>query len=700
MNDIKKKKIKLFIGIVYLIISYVILYLMCKKLSFVNFSYDLLFLFSIFNGYVFCHFLFSIKKMYEYIYKYRYLLGIIILTILVIFKYNGSSIGMWNSYVQPEYQLKNDVVFGISRPIRSDEWLVSSPAHLTQATKQVNFSSINSVLSARDNKVSLYPNLPSKDISILSTPNNIGYLFLDTERAFSLSWYLPYFVLFFATFELFMILTKKNKLYSLVGTIMITFSPVIQWWQSPCIPAYGALAVTLFYYLINCSNKFKKFLLSIIFGYSGYIYIMCMYPAWQVVYAYVYLILLIWIISNNKEKIHKFDFLYLIPSILVIALPIFIIFKENYDVLTVVNSTVYPGARMSTGGGEWRTLFTYVLDIFFPFTKGFGNPCEYSQYLSLFPLPIIYSIYLMFKFKKKDLFLILSNTLLIVLLIWIMFPLPSIFSRITLIFMSTENRVQVAVGYLSIMEMVYILSNYELKIKEKKYFNIKNLCICLISVVLIFITIKISNGLIREVYPYYINLKLTILSLLIFTPIICLLLYNHRKTNFILSLLLIFVSLIGGIIIAPINKGLAVMYDKPVVKEINKLVNENPNSIFLITDSGIVLPNYFAVNGAKTINSTNQVPNLELYYKLDPNLRYDNIYNRYHHLSVNLTNDKTNFELIQDDAITLNLNYEDVCITKADYIVSIADNEIYNSRYQKIYNEYNLNIYKTNCNEN
>ena len=48
-----------------------------------------------------------------------------------------------------------------------------------------------------------------------------------------------------------------------------------------------------------------------------------------------------------------------------------------------MNNTVYPGERFSTGGGEWRTLFTYVLQIFYPY-KDLANPCEFSQYISLF----------------------------------------------------------------------------------------------------------------------------------------------------------------------------------------------------------------------------------------------------------------------------------------------------------------------------
>ena len=688
-----KTRNKIIASILYLLAGYIAFFICIKKLYFINFSYDLLLLFTIFNIFVLCHLFIDLRKMYNFIYQKRYLIGLIVLSFLVIGKYNGSSIEIWNDYIQPEYKLNNSIILGIPRGIRSDEWLVSTPLNLTQETKLVNNSSNNEILGAHNNLVTLYPNLPSKDISILSTPNNIGYLFLDSERAYSLSWYLPYFILFFATFEMFMIITKKNKIYSLVGAILISLSPVIGWWQSANIPAYGALAIVLFYYFVMEEKWLKKLFLSILFGYTGYLYIMCMYPAWQVPYAYVYLILLIWIIATNYKKIHKTDFLYLLPVLMIIAVPLIVIFKQNYDVLTVMNSTVYPGERMSTGGGEWRTLFTYILDIFYPYKRHLSNPCELAQYLSLYPLPIIYSIYLMIKNKKKDLFLILSNIVLISLSIWIFFPLPKIISRLTLIYMSTENRAQVAIGYLSIIEIIYILNYYENNNKNH-LFNIKK---AIISLIITILTIKISNNIINIYYPGYVNLLTSLICLVIFGLIMYLFILNNKKTNSTLCIIFVFVSVVSSILISPINKGLTIFYNKPISKEINKLVNENSNSIFMSVDESITTANYLAVNGAKTINTTNYIPNLDLYHKLDPELKYNDVYNRYEHIAIKLVDRETKFELVQADCIRIELNKADICKMNVDYLAYNGTDTSNLSEYQEIYSEYNFHLFKTNC---
>ena len=689
-----KNSCKIIISILYLLFGYIAFFLCIKRFYFINFSYDLLLFFTIFNIFILCHLFIDLKKMYDFIYQKRYIIGLIVLSFLVIGKYNGSSIELWNDIIQPEYKLNNTVIFGIPRGIRSDEWLVSTPLNLTQETMLVNNSSNNEILGAHSNLVTLYPNLPSKDISILSTPNNIGYLFLDSERAFSLSWYLPYFILFFSTFEMFMILTKKHKLYSLVGAILISLSPVIGWWQSANIPAYGALAIVLFYYFIIADKWSKKLFLSMIFGYTGFLYIMCMYPAWQVPYAYVYLILLIWIIAINSKKIYKSDFLYLIPILLVIIIPMIIIFKQNNYVLSVMNSTVYPGERMSTGGGEWRTLFTYVLDIFYPYKRHLSNPCELAQYLSLYPIPIIYSIYLMIKNKKKDLFLILSNIVLICLSIWIFFPLPKIISKLTLIYMSTENRAQVAVGYLSIIEIIYILNYYE-NVTKNNFFNLKKI---IISLIITIITIKISNNIINIYYPGYVNLLTSLICLIIYGIVIYLFISNNKKTNTLLCIIFVFISVVSSILISPINKGLSIFYNKPISKKINELVKDNSDSIFMSVDGSITTANYLAVNGARTINTTNYIPNLDLYHKLDPELKYNDVYNRYEHIAIKLIDEETTFYLVQADCIRIELNKADICKIGADYLAYNGTDISNLNEYQEIYDGYNFHLFKTNCN--
>ena len=86
----------------------------------------LLLLVSIFIFYIFSHFIYKIKDIYNFIYKRRYLLSFIILIILVLGKFNGSSLGIWNNIVEPNNNI-NTTIIGTNKEIRSDEWSVNTP---------------------------------------------------------------------------------------------------------------------------------------------------------------------------------------------------------------------------------------------------------------------------------------------------------------------------------------------------------------------------------------------------------------------------------------------------------------------------------------------------------------------------------------------------------------------------------------------
>ena len=63
---------------------------------------------------------------------------------------------------------------------------------------------------------------------------------------------------------------------------------------------------------------------------------------------------------------------------------------------------------------------------------------------------------------------------------------------------------------------------------------------------------------------------------------------------------------------------------------------------------------------------------------IDKEKKYENVYNRYAHILIELTNEDTNFELITQDTIKLNINIEDIDILKIDYIVSQEKIDILN----------------------
>jgi hypothetical protein len=79
--------------------------------------------------------------------------------------------------------------------------------------------------------------------------------------------------------------------------------------------------------------------------------------------------------------------------------------------------------------------------------------------------------------------------------------------------------------------------------------------------------------------------------------------------------------------------------------------------------------------GAATINSTNVYPNLDRWRLLDPDRSEEEVYNRYAHITINLSNrdEETRFILDSADLITIRLNTRDLEKLEVGYVLSQRD---------------------------
>ncbi len=660
------------------------------------FSFDRLIIVSCVLIFIDLHFIFDIKKMYEFIYKKRYIIGGLLLLFIVIRGYHGSSIDIFNRFIQPNNIPKNGFpILGMDRGIRSDEWMVGTPTLLSQA--KVGFTEINNLMMAKDTAVSLYPSYPCLSIALLGKLFFVPFMFLPLENAFSLMWFGKLFVLFFASFELFMIITKKNKLYSLLGSILITFSATNMWWYSVDMMMWGNLAVLILYYFIKSKKIWQKLGLALAMGLVGTNYILLMYPAWQIPFGFVYLILFIWILVKNKKDLH-WKFLLYIPIVFgVIATIIIPTLLNSSKILDIVNNTVYPGQRLSLGGNNWEFLFIYIFTPFYSFINVI-NPSEYSNYFGFYPIPFFMAIFYMIKNKiinkKLDLYVTLFIILILFLSLWCYVALPSWFVKISLLSFSSPGRSQIVVGYACIFLFIYLMSNYEKKEKIIK----KDL---LIAIGISLITFISAILIVKRIYTLDNYKILVCLSACIFLPFMTLLILNNKKTNYYFAIFLSIIIFGAGIVVNPVSKGFSVIYDKPVSKEIQKITKEEPNAIWATMDCSLYFNNYILANGAKTLNSTNFVPNLKLWKMFDLNDEYSNVYNRYAHVSINIVDEPTSFVLNGADHMTVKMNTDDICKINIKYVVSTSNLTKYNKdniKFENIYEEDGVNINKIICN--
>ncbi|MBQ9024289.1 MAG: hypothetical protein IJ105_03595 [Bacilli bacterium] len=660
-----------------------------------NINIWLLLLCLIFMFFIVSHFLFKINDIYDYIYKKRYIISIIILLILVLGKFNGSSISVWNDYIEPSNNIDTTIV-GNGRSIRSDEWLVNTPYALSQQYNDYNYYNNLPRATKTDMFASIFT--PIKDILIISRPFNIGYLLFGEEYGLSFYWYGRLIALFLVSFEMCMLLSKKNKLFSFVGAMLIAGSSVVTWFYSNYIVDLlisGQLCLLLFDKYLTNNKKSNKIILSILIGLTFSWFALTIYPAWQIPLGYMYLVFAIWIfIKNYKNNKSIKDYLYLLISILIIMFFVFRFLKLGKNTIDIIMSTVYPGKRNTFGGGVFNLLFIYPYTVLFPF-KNFINPCEVSGTFSLFPIPVILSMILIIKNRKQkdenkyNVLLISLVVLSIIFTLYTIFPFPGFIVKLTLLNMVPAKRILPIIQIIDIYLLILTIG----KIKPNKL--IHYIVIVIICIIIGVITIYLGN----KIEPsYLVNYKYMYVALFIMVFTISILYFTSNKKipYYLFCFIMILLSLINIIFVNPVNIGTDVIYDKKASKEIKKIVKQDKDARWIATNS-FVLPNYALMQGAKVINSTNIYPNLKIWKKIDYGKDDSDIYNRYSHIQIELTESQTDFELMQPDYFKLYLNYNDIKKLRIDYIISdkqLIFPDYYIQHINEIYNNDNIYIYK------
>lgn len=662
-----------------------------------NFDFFLFLLIWILLFYISLHLVLPIKDIYDFIYKKRYYICLLLLTILVLGKFNGSSYGMWNNYIEPNYEVESlSPIIGSSRAIRSDEWLVNSSYVLAQSVNGYHYFNTN--MRATDTDVFATIPAPVNNLIILTKPFLIGYLFLGNDYGMSLYWFGRLFALFMVSFELFMLFTDKKKLPSFIGSVLITFSPAVFWWYSTQlieILVGGGFTILMFHQFLKASNIKKKILFSILIALGFLSFVFTLYPAWLIPSGYLYLVLAGYLLFKDK-KYHKWkikNFLPLITSIVIIIAFLLYFLYMSSDTYKLLMGTVYPGARFVTGGAGYNVLFSYPAALYFPYYY-YNNPSGISVFYSFFPLILVFLIYYLFKERKswrKNGLLISLSILLAIYLIFAFISFPEFLAKITLLSMVPVERLSVIISLICIFVLVLLFGNIKLtKLSEK-------IILPLIIIIVVAFTIYLSKENVNE---GYMTLKRCLLAFFLLLVPSLALLSNKKNAKIIFTTFIVIISLGSTIYVNPLMKGFSGLYEKPLSKELQKYEEKDEDSRWVSLGT-FINANYLGINGLDVINSTNLYPNLKLWHRIDKDREYEDIYNRYAHIEMNLTNDDTTFELVQSDMFKLDITGEDLCKLDVDYATSTYNLDEYDDEdvvtFDKKYHKDNIYIYKVNC---
>lgn len=630
------------------------------------------------------------RQIGSFIYRFRWPIGIGIIILAVIFEISGTSIGMWKNFMPDGTVTDDGIILGQSRPIRSDEWAVHTPMTLSQYYG--GFPVFGDIFRGSSTDMYMVYGQPVMDWSIIFRPFQIGYLFLSPAKGMAFYWVGKLVMLVLVSFEMGMLITKKNKLLSLTYAAMMAFAPVVQWWfganSFPEMLIYGQGIILCVAVYMHTSKYWQRILCGLGFIICGGAYILVMYPAWQIPFFYVFLLVGIWVIIERRKEFKfsaKKDIPIIAGSAVIMGICIIAILIRSWETIQAVMNSAYPGNRTEIGGNGLSLLFKYPGNVFLPIDDGltFSNQSELSSFYSLFPIGAILSFLVLFRDKIKDKLLIIMLVLQLLFGIYVVLGFPEWISKVTLLSNSQGTRTVIALSFINVIMLIRSIAVRKSGVK---------LYIALPTALLLATAMTYYSK--RLVYGEYFNYLYMAVSIIILVVLFFLTLYKSKLVQTAFCIFMCFTMLFVGGLVNPVRRGIDVIDNNRISQTIRQISKDNIGDLWIAESGAWVEGNFIAMNGGSTINSTNTYCNTEMWEKLDPTGQYEEIYNRYAHIAVSLVKDTpTTIELLQTDLIQLNLNVEELDLLDVKYILTSRELDAFNNEeceFTEIYSEPDL----------
>lgn len=612
------------------------------------------------------------KPICSFLYRFRYAIAFSILGICMLFEISGSSLSCWITSI-PGDGSDTGLLFGIPRAIRSDEWLVNLTLALSQ--QHNNFGLVSDIARGANTVMSMPVSTPSWSIITVFHPFQWGYLLFGTARGLSFEWFAPKFALFLISFECAMVYTKKNRALSVAAAALLSLSPMILWWNTGTMLVFGQGLVLALRGLLYGNKRWMRIFSAFCIAWLAGCFFFTLYPAWEVPFFFLFVLMGIWVILQYRRDIKdnptirrfapKQDLTVLSVFCLLAIVGSVLAFLDAKEALLATQNTVYPGGRVSLGGGIASYLFGYGTSLLLPLTTESINTSELSMMFTLFPLGLI--IGCIQAYRKRDRLLIMLVFLEVIFLIYGVFGFPEWLSKVTLMSYVPSTRLLLPLGCLDIIilirSLIYPASNFpNARHPRKLIFAAAAAAIVLIS--------SLCLTWNWEYFPLASRLLLAVTLALIIIEIALLLVQKSGSLKNCFAATIVIVLGISGLCVNPIQQGLGALTNNSLYRDVSSIASKS--SGLWVAENTLTMADFCIAAGAPTVNSTNIYPDLERWHQLDPEGSDEGVYNRYAHIMVDIAPRGTGpiFELVQPDVIKLTVSWEDLQQLGVSYVLT------------------------------
>lgn len=337
-------------------------------------------------------------------FRFRYGIVLILLAVCIVLELSGSSMSSWCNALGVSPQ-ENGVLFRTANPYRSDEFAVNTLFAVAQAKNPGGaYPYFSEIVRGTATDMYIVYGQPVRSFGIIFRPFQIGYLLFGTAKVLPFSGAEGCCFFLWRVLNLAGFFWKKEACCYLCADadpVPCNTMVVCDKWPGGNVHLRAAVCDDALE-IHEREETLEKIAESFVFFWSGAVYILVFYPAWQVALGYVFLGIFIWVILENRTKRPwklKEDLPVILGTGAVILFLMLILLFRSWDTIQTTLNTVYPGQRVSTDKLQLQDLFGGLYNIYLALSD--SHLLHEWGFVDFFPLGILMAVYVLIKNKKK-----------------------------------------------------------------------------------------------------------------------------------------------------------------------------------------------------------------------------------------------------------------------------------------------------------
>ncbi|MCL1841843.1 MAG: hypothetical protein FWF75_08890, partial [Propionibacteriaceae bacterium] len=602
------------------------------------------------------------RQFAEALFRYRYLVGIGVVLVLTVCQISGSSITSYGLFLHDTSGPGSTILFGQARTIRSDEWGVQSPYYLSQVANHFRLMNPFVQTGAGQNMLVSY-NAPVWDITAIGKPMTWGYLVLGAAHGLAFSWDFKLVFLLLASFDLCLLLTRRARVLSAAGAVLLVFSPAVQWWFDPHfvdVIFWSFCLVLVVYHSMTSHTLWRQLGFALLLCCCLVGFTLAFYPGLQVPFGMMALVLVVMLLVRDHAMITWRPRLWIILA--AAALCALAVLAHGWlvsrDALTDLLGAAYPGVRAFPGGGsQFADLFTSLSSVFYPYTDlGYGDIAQSTTFVHLAPA-VLFVAPAIWKRAGRNAGIgkaLMALTLAAAAWMYIIFPV--LFARLTML--GQVTRAPYVYGLFATLLTIWAVGEL---VGRPMSGRITALTSALFGVALLLIVANAHGGAATKAG-----------GLLTAIGLVGLLICALRGRRALVVTGFCCVALVGGVAVNPVTVGNASLTNRVVIQQAAAISRAHGDPLFVVDSELPYVSNLLAADGVRTLSATYFYPQSSKWRPIDPHDAFRECDNRYANVTVVIA-DATSCTNPAPDAINMDVTIQNLDALGVEYVLSRRD---------------------------